>query len=159
MANILASLTLFLVERVWMKQHDLQRQTDDTWLDLCSLQDFVESASQSCYALLNRHILYGLMNDRCFIHGGEIVYILWSTFQVLWRLQRMGAEGLKRKEDWLNSLVSAIPAFRWKGDSDSLLMFESSSEQTHPQQIMSRLWNTSVTVLSFTCTQKEEVWI
>lgn len=90
-----------------MKQ---QRQTDDTRLDLHSLQDSEESASQSCYALLKRHTLYGLMNDRCFIHGGEIVYTLWSTFQVLWRLQRMGAEGLKRREDWLNSLVSAIPS-------------------------------------------------
>lgn len=76
------------------------------------------------------------MNDRCFIHGGKIVYILWSTFQVLWRGQRMEAEGLEgMKIDWIHHFSRS-----WMQNEEVILTvrwcLSLLSELTHPQQIM-----------------------
>lgn len=88
------------------------------------------------------------MNDRCFIHGGKIVCILWSAFQVLWRGYRMGAEGLKgMKIDCYHHFQPFLPS-----DEEVILTLcwclSLLSKQTHPQQITSRSVsrNTSLTV-------------
>lgn len=95
------------------------------WIGLCRSSPCCLPALQSCYALLNQHILCRLMNDRCFIHEGKIVYILWSTFQVLWREQSTEADGLKgMKIDWIHYFSrSCLQMKRWFWQSVDVWVF------------------------------------
>lgn len=106
------------------------------WYSIGQYTTWISSASQSCYAWLNWHILYQLMNDRCFIHRGKIVCVLWSTFQVLWRGQG-GGRRFERNEDWLNPTFQ--PFLPSDGEAILTLCWRSSlvSKQTHTQQITS----------------------
>lgn len=120
------------------------------WIGLCRSSPCCLPALQSCYALLNQHILCRLMNDRCFIHEGKIVYILWSTFQVLWRELSTEADGLKgMKIDWIHYYSrSCLQMKRWFWQSVDVWAYDLS--RPVPQQVMpsSVSWNTSITVHS-----------
>jgi len=66
---------------------------------------------QSCYSLLNRHILYRLMNDRCFIHGDSV----HSSKHIPGFMKKVqdGSWKFEKNEDWLKPQFHCLQMKRW----------------------------------------------